>query len=169
ALALGDAILVDFAIDRVAGIGVAVAALGIGFLLDHQLAVVPARLGRCLAGRAAVLHEGDLALALVVEGVGRPDVLLAGRRSKPGARTPVALEETQLLLLLGVGRHDHRLGLVLLLVLVGHRLVRTVGALVIGTLIIRALRVVGTFLGVRLVAVGTFLVRLAGEIDFLAL
>ena len=54
ALALGSTVLVDFAVDRVAGIGAAVAALGIGFLLDHQLAAVPARLGGRLAGGAVL-------------------------------------------------------------------------------------------------------------------
>src|SRR4051812_23929459 len=133
--ALGDAVLVDLAIDRVARVSVAVRAFGIGLLLDHQLARVPARLGRRLAGRAVLLHEGDLALALVVQGVGRTDVLLASRSREPGARAPVALHEGDLLLLLGLGRNDHRLGLILLaLVLVRHALVLAIRTLGIGTL-----------------------------------
>src|SRR5260221_5604872 len=113
ARALGLPVLADLAIDRIAGIGLAVGALGIGLFLDHQLGAVPARLGRRLAGRAVLLHEGDLALALVVQRVVGPQVALAGRRGKPGARAPVALQEGEVRLLLGLGRHDHRLGLFL--------------------------------------------------------
>lgn len=41
---------------------------------------------------------------------------LTGRGRKPGTGAPVALQEGEVLLLLGLGRHDHRLGLVLLVV-----------------------------------------------------
>src|SRR6266508_4094994 len=61
--ALGDAVLADLAVYRITGIGLAVGALGIGLFLDHELGTVPARLGRRLAGRAVLLHEGHLALA----------------------------------------------------------------------------------------------------------
>src|SRR5687767_7602134 len=88
ALALGNAVLVDLAVDRVARVGAAIGAFGIGFLLDHQLAAVPPCLGRRLTGRAVLLHEGNLALALVVERVGGTNVLLAGRGGETGARAP---------------------------------------------------------------------------------
>src|SRR5215831_5417768 len=131
ALALGDAVLVDLAVHDIARIGAAVGALGIGLLLDHEFATVPARLGRRFTGRAVVLHEAHLAVALVVERVGRPQVLLTGRRGEPGARAPVALEEAEVLLLLGLGRHDHRLGRVLFLL--GHLLVGPLLVLRAGT------------------------------------
>src|SRR5258708_17729222 len=111
--ALGLAIGADLAIDRIAGVGAAVGALGIGLFLDHEPGAVPARLGRRLAGGAVLLHEGDLALALVVQRVVGPQVALAGRGGQCRARTPVALQEGQVLLLLGLVRHHHRLGLVL--------------------------------------------------------
>src|SRR6185437_6150635 len=118
ALALGRAVGADLAFDDVAGVGPAVGALRIGLLLDHQLAVVPARLGRRLAGRAVLLHEAHLALALVVEFVVGPQILLALRRCQAGAGFPVALQEGEILVLLRLGWHDHRLGRVGLLVLV---------------------------------------------------
>src|ERR1700744_3901061 len=76
-LALRDAIGTDVAIDDVAGISMAVAALGVRLLFDHQLAIVPARLGRRLAGRAVLLREAHLALAFVVKRVGRVQIGLA--------------------------------------------------------------------------------------------
>src|SRR5882724_7800201 len=114
ALALGYAILVDLAVHDIARIGPAVGAFGIGLFLDHEFATVPARLGWRLAGRAVLLHEAHLALSFVVERVGRTQILLAGLRGQPGARAPVAAQEGELLLLLGLGRHDHRLGRILL-------------------------------------------------------
>src|SRR4029077_15363234 len=113
AVAFGHAVGADLAIDRIAGIGATVSAFGIGLLLDHQLGAVPARLVRRFAGRAVLLHERNLALAFVVQRVARTNVALAGRRGQASARAPVALQEGEVLLLLGVGRHDHRLGLVL--------------------------------------------------------
>src|SRR5689334_4339332 len=115
ALALGHAVLVDLTIHDISRISAAVGAFWIGLLLDHEFATVPAGLGRRLAHGAVLLHEADLSLALVVERVGRPQVLLAGRRGEPGPRAPVSFEEAELLLLLGVGRNDHRLGRILLL------------------------------------------------------
>src|SRR5262245_59046696 len=85
ALALGHAVLVDLAVYDIARIGTAVGALGIGLLLDHEFATVPARLGRRLAGRAVALHKAHLPLAFVIECVGRAQVLLAGRGGEPGA------------------------------------------------------------------------------------
>ena len=84
ALALGHAVGVHFAIDRVAGVGLAVGALGICLLLDHQLAVVPACFSRRLAGGAVLLHEVHFALAFVVQRVARPQVILAARRGEAG-------------------------------------------------------------------------------------
>src|SRR5215475_14455183 len=126
----------------IAGIGAPIAALGIGLFLDHQLGAVPARFGRRLAGRAVLLDEGNLALALVVEGVGGPQVAFAGRRCEARARAPVAAQERKVLLLLGLGWHDHRLGLVLVggaLVLFVQLFVHLVRA--IGTFGLRALEV----------------------------
>src|SRR5476651_2852595 len=100
AFALGSAVGADLAVHDVAGVGLAVAARRVGLLLDHQLAVVPARLGRGLAARAVLLHEAHLALALVVELVVGAQILLALRRRKPRARAPVALQEREILLLL---------------------------------------------------------------------
>src|SRR5579864_6267571 len=114
AVALGHARLVDLAFDDVAGVSPPVAAPGIGFLLDHQFAAVPARLGRRLAGGTIALHEAYLALALVIERIGRPEILFALCGRKPGTRTPVAAQEGEILFLLGLRRHHHRLGLVLL-------------------------------------------------------
>src|SRR6202000_2129976 len=102
AAALGRAVRADGAIHDVAGVGLAVAALGIGFLLDHQLVLVPARLGRRLAGRAVLLHEAHLALALVVERVGGAEVAFAVGRREAVARAPVAFHEGEILLLLGL-------------------------------------------------------------------
>src|SRR5471032_1959474 len=121
ALALGSTVGADLAVHDVAGVGLAVAAGRVGLLLDHQLAVIPARLGRSLAARAVLLHEAHLALALVVELVVGEQIFLALRRRQTGARAPVALQERQILLLFRFGRHEHRLGRVLgigLLVLV---------------------------------------------------
>src|SRR4029077_16659657 len=162
AVAFGNAVGADLAIDRVAGIGAPVGALGIGLFLDHQLGAVPARLGRRFAGGAVLLDERNLALALVIQRVAGADIALAGRRGQAGARAPVALQEGEILLLLGLGRHDHRLGLVL----GGGGLVLVV-ALVLGVLVLR----IGS-LGVALVdilVVGTFALILAlilaGDVD----
>src|SRR5215471_11524656 len=97
-LALGGAVLANLAIHDIAGVSLAVGAGGIGLFLDHELGAVPFGLGRCLAGRAVLLHEGHLAFALVVQGVIGPEVALTGRSGKPGARTPVALEEGEIAL-----------------------------------------------------------------------
>src|SRR5471030_125647 len=144
AFALGSTVGADLALHDVAGIGLAVAAGRVGLLLDHQLAVVPARLGRSLAARAVLLHEAHLALALVVELVVGTQVALALRRRQTGARAPVAFQERQILLLLRFRRHDHRLGrvlgiglLVVALILVGTLVLRTVGAFVGGGFILR--------------------------------
>src|SRR5476649_1693062 len=143
ALALGSTVRADLAVHDVAGVGLAVAARRVGLLLDHQLAVVPARLGRSLAARAVLLHEAHLALALVVELVVGTQAALALRRRQTGARAPVAFQERQILLLLRFGRHDHRLGrvlgiglLVVALILVGTLVLRTVGAFVGGSFIL---------------------------------
>src|SRR5258708_2348773 len=147
--AFGLAIGADLAIDRVAGVGAAVGALGIGFFLDHELGTVPARLGGRLASGAVLLHEGDLAFAFVVERVVGAQVTLAGRRGQRRARTPVALQERQVLLLLGVIGHHHRLGLVLgrgvLVLLVGLALgilvltIRALGIALVDVLVVGAL------------------------------
>src|SRR5471030_274871 len=141
ALALGSTVRADLAVHDVAGVGLAVAARRVGLLLDHQLAVIPARLGRSLAARAVLLHEA--ALAFVVELVVGTQIFLALRRRKTGARAPVAFQERQVLLLLRFGRHDHRLGrvlgiglLVVALILVGTLVLRTVGAFVGGSFIL---------------------------------
>src|SRR5215510_14685978 len=97
-LALGRAVLANLAIHAIAGVGLAVGARGIGFFLDHELGAVPLGLGRRFTGRAVLLHEGHLALALVVQGVVGPEVAFAGRGGKPGARSPVALEEGEIAL-----------------------------------------------------------------------
>src|SRR5437660_10159386 len=89
ALALGHAILVDLAVYDVTGIGTAVGAFGVGLLLDHEFATVPARLGRRFTGRAVMLNKAHLAPALVVERVGRAQVLLAGPRGEPAPRPPI--------------------------------------------------------------------------------
>src|SRR5471032_1156215 len=106
ALAFGSAVRADLAVHDVAGVGLAVAARRVGLLLDHELAVIPARLGRSLAARAVLLHEAHLALAFVVELVVGTQIFLALRRRKTGARAPVAFQERQVLLLLRFGRHD---------------------------------------------------------------
>src|SRR5262245_20611461 len=145
ALALGDAVGADLAIDDVAGIGAAIGAFGIGLFLDHQFGTVPTRLGRGLADRAVLLDEGDLALALVVERVGGTQVALTGCGGKPGARAPVALQEGDILFLLGFRRHDHRLGLVLggrVLVLVFLLLVRTFQVALVDVLLVRPLALI---------------------------
>src|SRR5476651_1677144 len=150
ALALGGAVGADVAVHDITCIGLAVAAGGVSLFFDHQLAVVPARFGRRLAARAVLLDEAHLALALVVELVVGAQVALALRRCKTGARAPVALQERQVLLLLGLGRHDHRLGRVLL-VLVGVRLLLLILVLVLALILV--LRAVRPLVGAGLVLV----------------
>src|SRR5262249_19789131 len=73
---------------------------------------------------------------------GGPQVPFAGRRCEARARAPVAAQEREVLLLLGLGRHDHRLGFVLVggaLVLFVQLFVHLVRA--IGTFVLRALEV----------------------------
>src|SRR5262249_16380662 len=146
-------------------IGTAVSAFGICLLLDHEFATVPACLRWCFTGRAVLLHEAHLALALVVQRVGRAQILLAGRRGKPGARAPVAFEEADVLVLLGFGRHDHRLGWILFLLghlLVGRLLVLLFWALALilaGVLLVRPLV---QALVVRALVVRALLIGLVG-------
>src|SRR5260370_4039968 len=86
-----------------------------------------------------------------------------GGRVEHGARMPVAIEEADNLLLLGLGRHEHGLGRVLLLLrrlpitrlLVSRLLVLSVGTLaliLVEVMVVRSL-------------VGALLIRLVGHIE----